>query len=402
MAKRILVLSQLYWPDEVAVAQMVTDLTKYLDNKGCEITVYCSRYEYENTSRAHAHVDRLQEINIHRIRHTKFGKGSKLGRILDILSFNLVIFFKLLFLKRNQFDLIIGLTNPPLLSYIGLHIAKWKKLPFYYWAMDLQPEISFRLGYLSQKSFVGKVLQRMSRFIYRKSDGIIALDIYMKDFIGNHTQPNKIQVIPVWPATVQKVVDNGPNVFRVTHKLEDKIVIMYSGNHSIAHPMDTLMEVAKILKEDPRFKFVFIGEGIRKKDVRDFKEEHALGNVLMLPYQPREQIHISLSAADFQVVILGENLVGLTHPCKVYTAMGLGIPILFIGPNPSHVSDLAHGHGGNILAEHGEADLIANALLSYAMQQGHEMTSGQYNQELITGAYTPEHSMQAIYRFLHP
>ena len=103
-------LSQLYWPDEVAVAQMVTDLTKYLDNKGCELTVYCSRHEYENTNRAHAHVDKLQEINIHRIRHTKFGKGSKLGRILDILSFNLVIFFKLLFLKRNQYDLIIGLT----------------------------------------------------------------------------------------------------------------------------------------------------------------------------------------------------------------------------------------------------------------------------------------------------
>ncbi len=400
MAKRILVLSQLYWPDEVAVAQMVTDLTKYLDNKGCEVTVYCSRHEYEHTDRAHSRLDKLQNINIHRIRHTSFGKGSKLGRIIDILTFNLVIFFKLLTLKRHHFDLMIGLTNPPLLSYIGLHIAKWKKLRFYYWAMDLQPEISFRLGYLNKDSLAAKLLSKMSKYIYKQSDGIIALDVYMKAFIGAHADKDKIQVIPVWPATVKQGEGNGPNAFRVKHGLENDIVIMYSGNHSIAHPMDTIMEVARLLKEDSRFRFVFIGEGIRKNDVREFQKKYELDNMLLLPYQPREQIHISLSAADFQVVILGDNLVGLTHPCKIYTAMGLGIPILFIGPSPSHVSDLAQGHDGNVLAEHGEEELIVRALQSFADQKVTDDSIATYNKQLIAQAYTPEHSMQAIYNFL--
>ncbi len=393
-------LSQLYWPDEVAVAQMVTDLTKYLDNKGCEVTVYCSRHEYEHTDREHAQLDNLQNINIHRIRHSKFGKGSKLGRIIDILTFNLAIFFKLLFLRRHKFDAMIGLTNPPLLSYIGLHIAKWKKLRFYYWAMDLQPEMSFRLGYLNKGSFIAKLLSRMSKYIYNNSDGIIALDVYMKAFIGAYTNEDKIEVIPVWPATVQQPQDDGPNAFRVTHGLENDIVIMYSGNHSIAHPMDTIMEVARLLKEDNRIRFVFIGEGIRKNDVREFQKQYGLENILMLPYQPREHIHISLSAADFQVVILGNNLVGLTHPCKIYTAMGLGIPILFIGPTPCHVSDLAQGHKGNIIAAHGEAGRIAQALMTFADQKAPDNSIARYNKQLIAQSFTPEQSMQSIYRFL--
>ena len=107
---------------------------------------------------------------------------------------------------------------------------------------------------------------------------------------------------------------------------------MYSGNHSYVHPLDTLLESAKILKDNSKFLFVFIGEGVRKKDVSNFIKKNKLNNILQLPFQPRSNIHISLSSADIQVVIMGNNLVGYTHPNKIYGGLYIGRTILYIGP----------------------------------------------------------------------
>ena len=51
-------------------------------------------------------------------------------------------------------------------------------------------------------------------------------------------------------------------------------------------------------------------------------------------------LHLSLGSADIQVVVLGDGQVGYTHPNKVYGALFLGKPIIYIGPKESHVSDI--------------------------------------------------------------
>jgi colanic acid biosynthesis glycosyl transferase WcaI len=53
---------------------------------------------------------------------------------------------------------------------------------------------------------------------------------------------------------------------------------------------------------------------------------------MQLAYQDRSKLHLSLGASDLQVVILGDNQVGYTHPNKIYGAMFIGKPILYIGP----------------------------------------------------------------------
>ena len=64
-----------------------------------------------------------------------------------------------------------------------------------------------------------------------------------------------------------------------------------------------------------------------------------MNNVVCLPYQPLERLAGSLSAADVQVVVMGDPFVGTIHPCKIYNSIAVGAPILYIGPEPSHVSE---------------------------------------------------------------
>ena len=146
----------------------------------------------------------------------------------------------------------------------------------------------------------------------------------------------------------------------------DKIVVMYSGNHAYVHPLDTLLEAALKIRENSKFLFVFIGGGVRKKDVTEFKNKYHLNNIIQLPFQPRENIHNSLGSSDIQVVILGDIQVGYTHPNKVYGALYVGKPILYIGPKKSHVGDILDKLSGNIFVEHGQIDSLVNQLEQFS------------------------------------
>lgn len=164
---------------------------------------------------------------------------------------------------------------------------------------------------------------------------------------------------------------------------------MYSGNMALVHPLDTLLESAAALKEDGRFLFVFIGGGVRKKDVTEFKNKHSLSNIVLMPLQPREKIHVSLGSADLQVVIHGNGCTGYTHPNKVYGALFIGKPVLYIGPKPSHVSDILEECPWNISVEHGETERLTSLLRNFANLGEHEWVKiGRKNKEYADRHFT--------------
>jgi glycosyltransferase involved in cell wall biosynthesis len=210
-------------------------------------------------------------------------------------------------------------------------------------------------------------LQSAANYIGRNSDVIFALDRFMKShLLDNGIEEDKIKVVPVWPP-MSKLYEGSrmDNPFRIEHGFGDRIVIMYSGNHAIMHPLDTLLESALRLKDHPQFLFVFIGGGVRVSDVTDFKAKHQLDNIVQLPFQPREMIHLSLGSADIQVVILGEGQVGYTHPNKIYGAIFIGKPVLYIGPKESHVSDITDNIPGNIVVGNDQVDELVDKIIAF-------------------------------------
>jgi len=137
---------------------------------------------------------------------------------------------------------------------------------------------------------------------------------------------------------------------------------MYSGNHSPANPLTTLLDAAVRLKDDATIKFLFIGGGLAKRDVEAAILAHSLKNVLSLPYQPLSELGDSLSAADLHVVSLGDNLAVIIHPCKIYGAMNVARPILYFGPKPSHISDLLDSLAIGWHVAHGDVEGAMAAL----------------------------------------
>ena len=365
---KILIISQVFWPDTASVSQHLTDLAEELVRRKHEVFVLTSRKGYENPSILYKWKEIHEGVTIDRIWQTGFSKSSMIGRMINFLSFNLILFCRLLFLRKRQYKTIIGLTSPPLVSFFGVIIAKLKDSKFCYWTMDLQPELAIASGYLKKESIMAKLLLHLGNYIFKEAELIMTLDRYMADYIVQRgVSKEKIRINPVWPVMNDIYKDPvSDNPFRSEHKLKDKIVIMYSGNHAVVHPLDTLLKAAIMLKDDNRFIFVFIGGGVRKTDVTRMKTEYNLTNILQLPYQEREKIHLSLGAADIHIVILGNGCTGFTHPNKIYGAMFIGRPIVYIGPKPSHITDIIAACPGNIGVEHGQVENLVEKFLLFA------------------------------------
>jgi hypothetical protein len=208
--------------------------------------------------------------------------------------------------------------------------------------MDLNPDEAVAAGWLRGDSRLTGLLDWMSRFSFRRAERIIALDGFMRERIEKKgIAPDRIVVIPPWARDGEVRFDAaGREEFRRAHGLADKFVVMYSGNHSPCHPLDTLLLAAQAMAEEKRFLFLFAGGGSEFVRVKEFAARNRLGNILCLPYQPAEVLSASLSAADLHVVVMGAPFVGIIHPCKIYNILAVAAPVLLIGPQASHAGDI--------------------------------------------------------------
>ena len=361
---KILLITQVFYPDTVSVSQHMTDLAEKLVEDGHEVTVYTSCYPYEEKTHCYSKSENYRGVKIERLWQSSFGKRITLTRLMDFFTFYFSISIKLLFVKPKNFDVIVGTTVPPLLSLVGVIVSKLKGIKFHYWVMDLQPELSISSGLIKKDSLTAIFFTKLGNYIIRNSDGVISLDRFMTRYLYSRgAKKDFVKTIAVWPVMEETFTGSRmTNPFRIENAFGDKVVIMYSGNHAYVHQLDTLLEAALILNENSRFLFVFVGGGVRKKDVTEFKIKHKLDNIVQLPFQPRENIHNSLGSSDIQVVILGNGQVGYTHPNKVYGAMYIGKPVLYIGPAESHVADLLNDLDGNISVQHGQSKILADKI----------------------------------------
>ena len=347
---KILFLNQTFYPDVAATSQYVSDLATALVERGHQITVVCGRRAYDDGpgERYPAH-ETWRGIEIRRISGTRFGKAARWRRAVDFGTYILSCTLHLLTLPR--YDLVIGMTSPPLISWIGAVFTRVKGGRFVFWVMDLNPDEALAAGWLREGTFVTRALEWLLKDSLHHSALIVALDDFMaKRIQAKGVDPARIQVLPPWSLDESLRYDElGRNSFRSKHGLDGKFVVMYSGNHSPCHPLTTLLDAAAALRDREDIAFAFIGGGSEQATVKRVAAEQQLSNVLVLPYQPLANLAGSLSSADLHVVVMGDPFVGIVHPSKVYNIRALGIPYLYIGPTESHVTALdpayvaAHG-----------------------------------------------------------
>ncbi len=391
---KVLLLNQCFYPDYVATAQHLSDLALALKAAGHEVTVVASSRGYDNPQERYPVRENWQGIEIHRIWTAGLGKKAKWRRFVDFGVFWLNATFILL--KLPRFDVTVCLTSPPLISTLGTLMTVIKGGAVVPWIMDLNPDEAVAAGWLRAGSAMERFLTAMQRWSFSRAARIVALDRFMAQrLMAKGIPASVIHTDPPWSHDESVRFDpEGRESFRAEHGLTGKFVVMYSGNHSPCHPLDTLLQAARSLAPDQRLHFLFVGGGSEFLKVKAFRESHALQNITTLPYQPMSRLAASLSSADLHAVVLGDPFVGIVHPCKIYNILTLGLPFLSIGPEESHLRDLAAQLSepkDALSCRHGESARLVSLLRTAADQgfrgpsESSKQLAAHFSMEILRG-----------------
>jgi glycosyltransferase involved in cell wall biosynthesis len=331
----ILFINQHYWPDCAATAQMLTDLAEYLAAAGADVHVLCSRGHYLSGSMEVPAEETHNGVHIHRVRATAFGRGTTLGRLTDYASFGASVLTRVL--TGPSYDYIVTLTTPPLLPLVGTTAQLLRDQAYGIWSMDLHPDAEVASGMFAEGGLPARLLHALNDTGYRNAEFVVDLGLHMKRRLREKgVAADRLYTIPVWSKKEEIApVPHEENPLRSDLGLDDKFVVMYSGNAGVAHRFEEVLAVMKRLDGHPEIEFVFVGEGPRKERIEAFAEEHDLSNFRYLPYFPREELQRSLPMADVHLLTLREEMAGIAVPGKLYGIMAAGRPVLMVGPGAS-------------------------------------------------------------------
>ena len=318
---KVLLLNQFFWPDSSATSQLLTDLARALAAEGHEVTAIASDKGGYAVS---AEAANAPPVRVLRVEALPFVRGT-LGRLLSYVSFYLSAATRGLLLPRQ--DLVLTLTTPPLLSLLGTLIKVVRGSRHFIWEMDVYPDVAVDLAYFKAGGILDRLTGVLADLSRRSADGIIALGDCMKDrLVRRGIRPDRIVVAENWAdsASIQPLPRPGAR--------PGELVLLYSGNLGLAHDLSTITASINALRDDSRFRFLFVGSGGRRAELAAFVAEQGIGSVELRPYVQRESLSESLAAGDIGLVTQRDACCGSVVPSKVYGLLAAGRPILFIGP----------------------------------------------------------------------
>ncbi len=380
---RVLLLNQFFHPDLSATAQLASDLAEDLVAGGIEVTALATRGGYLGGDPLPGD-ETWRGVRIRRVRATSFGKATLARRAGDYASFYAAAAFELLRLPRH--DVVLALTTPPLISALGLAASRARRSRLVYWVQDLYPDVAVAFGALRAGSPAALAMRAASRAVLSRAEGVVVLGEAMRGrVVAAGAVPARVHVVPNWCDAALAPLAHDRNPLRRDRARGARFLVMYSGNMGRAHDLETLLAAARLLGDRDDVAFVFLGEGARRPEVE--RAAANLPNVRLGPYQPRDRLSQSLSAADVHLVSLAPGLEGLLEPSKLYGAMAAARPVLYVGPSGSEVARTILREGCGRVVANGDAGALASHIRSLADDASESAEMGRRARAALEARY---------------
>ena len=393
---RLFFLNRYFFPDHSATSQILSQLALHLTESGHDVHVITSRQLYDDPVARLPAEETDRGVKIHRLLGTRLGRSGLLSRSVDYLSFYISA-WRLLLAVTDQDDILVTMTDPPLLSILGMHIARRRRLRVINWLQDIYPEVASELGVPFVRGPVSTLLRYARDASLRAADANIVVGNLMAEKLRQlGVASERIKVIPNWCNDETIVpVDAAGNPLRTQWQLQENFVVGYSGNLGRAHEFDTILAASEHFRNDPNIIFLFIGGGHRSDElVRRVKAQDLSHKFRFLPYQRDEDLKYSLSVPDVHWISLRPELEGLIVPSKVYGIAAAGRPIIAVTARNGEIANLVRKYDCEVVVEPGNSDELAKVITDLSRNVTARETMGRRARAMLEANFTRQHSFK--------
>jgi colanic acid biosynthesis glycosyl transferase WcaI len=338
---RVHFVNRFYWPAEPATAQLLTDLAEGLVGRGWEVSVVTG-----HSSGGLPALETRRGVAIHRVGPAMTRTQSLARRAVDFLAFHVAAGRHLRHRTRRG-DIVVALTDPPLLGVTVQRAAYARGVRTVHWIHDIYPELLPAVSRRPGSTFMVDALRPARDRAWRHAGACVTLGTEMAAFVASTGVASpRIHVVPNWaPKGIMPASDDAVAALRREWNLTGKFVVAYSGNLGRVHDVTALFGAADRLRDDDRFVFLFLGGGAGFDRLRQEVVRQRLTHVRLLEAQPRSALATSLSLPDVHVVSLRDGCESLVFPSKLYGIAAAGRPVLALAPQECEVARLVTAHG---------------------------------------------------------
>lgn len=383
--KRILIFAHYYAPDIASTGQILKDQAEgMLDD--FDVTVICVVPSYtgvieDKYKTQEYYFEELNGVKIIRVRVPEFSKANKFSRVKNIVSY----FFGALGAcrKAGKQDYVFTISQPPILGGLLGIFGKWMKhAKMIYCIQDFNPEQVMAVNYASNKLLLN-LMMLLDKFSCRQSDLVITVgrdlvQTLVNRFRGknvpNHVMINNwIDEKEVYPLPSD---NEGVMEFKKKYGLQDKFVIMYSGNIGLYYDLENVMKVIEIFKSGTKcvdgreVVFAFVGAGSVLDKLKEYKKEKKMDNVIFIPYQSKKELIYSLNAGDVHWCVNAKGIKGVSCPSKAYGIMSVAKPIIGVLEEGTEIRELIEECNCGKCCEPGDYVEVADTICWYIENAG--------------------------------
>jgi glycosyltransferase involved in cell wall biosynthesis len=276
-------------------------------------------------------------------------------------------------------------TDPPIIGLAAYLAAKRFRVPLVMVYQDIFPEVGCLLEDF-HSSLVDTILQSVSCFLTEKAARNVVLGETMRRRLieGKKAAPERTVIVSNWADCSQIVPSPRNNMFSAQHGLDDKFVVMHSGNIGLSQNLGCVIEAADLLRRVEKIHFLIVGDGVKKAALVHDVQQRGLTNVSFLPYQPKDSLKETFGAADVFVISLKRGLSGYIVPSKLYGVLAAGRPYVAAVDRDSEVAAATDKHHCGLVVEPGNARQLADSILTlyYDASQRRQLGSNARNAAL--------------------
>ena len=365
---RVIFLNRYFYPDHSATSQMLSDLAFFLAGAGHEVYVVTSCQRYDDAAANLPRRARIDGVDVHRVRTTRFGRDNLVGRAADYATFYLAAGWRLWRIARAG-DVVVAKTDPPLISVVAAIVARRRGARLVNWVQDVFPEVAEALGVRALSGPQAGLLRRLRNAAFRSAAANVVLSERMAAVVARAGAPaGRIRVIPNW-ADMEAIrpVAAANNPLRRDWELAGKFVVCYSGNMGRVHEFGTILDAAQLLStREATIAFLFIGGGAQRGTIDDEVRRRGLANVQFRPYQDRAGLSFSLGVGDVHLVSQRPEVEGFVFPSKLYGILAAGRPLVFIGDREGEIGVMVERERIGVALRQGDAAGLADQLVRLA------------------------------------
>ncbi len=239
-------------------------------------------------------------------------------------------------------DVVIGANNP---LDIQAQVVKWcrqRGKPFLFWLQDLRGAairsiLSDRIPVLG--SMVGMYYTSLERRLLKNSAHVISIaEEFCPEVLSTGLEKEKITVIPNWAPLDRIPLRPKSNAWSRQHGLDQKRVVLYTGNLGMKHNPALLLKLCEALKDTPDAVVAVVAEGVGATWLAAQAKERGITNVFLNPFVTAEELPDVLGAADVCVAVLEREASAYSVPSKIWTYFCAGKPVILSVPGENQAA----------------------------------------------------------------